>query len=63
MRKHGQEADDLAAANNALTILLERADGTHCGFPFWFGWAIESAFLAGLEEGRRQERERIADAY
>ena len=47
--------------------MLPRADGSHIG-PFWYGWALREAFVAGAEWQEKRsvraavlmERERIA---
>jgi hypothetical protein len=47
----------LEAANAFRNTLLEKADGRANGvYPYWFGWAIFDAYVAGV----RAERERAA---
>jgi hypothetical protein len=52
-----RELADLRAATAFVESLVPRADGLAAGrFPYWFGWAVRDAYLAGV----RAERERTA---
>jgi hypothetical protein len=49
--------DDLVAASKFRDSLLSKADGQEGPFPYWHGWAIVQAYLAGLTAGRKQSEE------
>jgi hypothetical protein len=36
--------------------ILPRADGTLNGYPFWHGWAIMDAFLAGVAHTQKKDK-------
>lgn len=55
-QKQDRPIEDLEAANAFRQTLLERADGEMGHAPFWHGWAIFDAFLAGLDHARSQRR-------
>lgn len=49
----GDNIEDVAAADAYRQTLLVRADG-HNPSPFWYGWVIMEAYLAGLKVGREE---------
>jgi len=47
---------DLVRAKEFRDTLLPRADGQIIdGSPFWYGWAIIDAYIAGLQAGREKQ--------
>lgn len=54
----GKEWAKTEAGYAHVEEMLQRADG-HCIGPFWYGWALRGAFVAGAEwqEARRQPEE------
>jgi hypothetical protein len=50
------EINALIVAGEAYrSTILSRADGTLNGYPFWHGWALMDAFLAGAAHARKKE--------
>lgn len=37
---------------------VSRCDGRHGPAPYWYGWALREAFLAGVEWQKQKEAER-----
>jgi hypothetical protein len=51
------ELNKLIVAGAAYrSTLLTRADGTLNGCPFWHGWAIMDAFLAGVAHTQKKDK-------
>lgn len=47
--------EDVVAANAYRDTLINRADGGFdWGCPWWHGWVIVEAYLAGLDAGRKE---------
>lgn len=54
--------EDIRLGDAFRASLLDRADGAVSGCPFWHGWAVMNAFLAGLDAGRAGRDAAIAEA-
>lgn len=46
--------EDLQAADDFRKTVLDRADGKLGTWPWWHGWVITDAYLAGLKAGREE---------
>jgi len=47
---------DVYASYLLMEQMVKEADGyAPCGGPYWFGWALRTAYLRGLADGRRSE--------
>ena len=53
-----QTAQALDAAYACVQHLSDQADGSHMSAPYWYGWALREAFLAGV----RWQQENIEQA-
>jgi len=53
----GKEWSKTSAGYDHVHAVLPHADGMISGAPYWFGWAIREAFVAGAEwqEGRSSQ--------
>ena len=49
------EIDDLCAGNDFRERMLPSANGFQGGAPWWHGWVIMDAYLAGLKAGRAEK--------
>ena len=49
--EHQEDYDSLRAAYTFVQTMCERADGAldFGTSPFWHGWALRAAFLAGVD--------------
>ena len=48
---------DLADAHDFINTLLPSADGcVQGGYPWWHGWALRDAYLAGLKAAREERK-------
>ena len=45
----------VSAGNSYRNTILSRADGTLDGCPFWHGWAIMDAFIAGAAHAKKDK--------
>ena len=54
-QKQDRPIEELEAAHAFRATLLDRADGEMGHAPFWHGWAVFDAFLAGADWARKQK--------
>ena len=52
----GDRMDDIIAAARYRDALVPRADGHHGLYPWWYGWAVMAAYLAGVTAERNRRR-------
>lgn len=53
-----KEANDLRAAMDWVESMVPHADGnSSTASPWWYGWALREAYLAGLKAGRKGQKE------
>lgn len=46
----------VVAGDTYRATLLSRPDGVLNGYPFWHGWALMDAFLAGAAHARKEAK-------
>lgn len=49
------EIEDVVAADKWRRSVLSKQDGTVGPYPYWHGWVIVDAYVAGLEAGRKEQ--------
>jgi len=55
------DMDVLQEAGNYVDRMVRRADGHVAAcFPYWHGWALREAYLAGVESERRRQKNQEA---
>ena len=50
--------EELVAGNKCRAELIKRADGAIHGAPWFYGWVIMEAFLAGVDYARQEASKR-----
>lgn len=51
--------EPLAAAYQFVESMVDKSDGGHLAHgPWWYGWALREAFLAGVEWQKKKEAKR-----
>jgi hypothetical protein len=53
-QKQDRPIEELEAANAFRDTMIPRADGKMGPAPYWYGWAVFDAFLAGADWARRK---------
>lgn len=53
--------EDLRAGDAFRELMLGRADGTNGPYPWWHGWVIMYAFLAGIKHAEEKHKEKRND--